>query len=99
MSFQEIQAWTETWTETADEDESYEIDNKFITIFTRKFSTFVCTSCDNSCQATVMLFLLGNLEQRRENNDTLTKIKSFLCSDLYRIKDFRKVSTSDSYEV
>ena len=74
--------------------ESYEIDEKFIKIFTRKFSTFVCTSCGNSCQATVMLFLLGYLEQRQETNDTLTQIKSFLCSDLYSIKDFREVSES-----
>ena len=69
----------------------YEIDYKFITIFTRKFSTFVCTNCENSCQSTVMLFLLGYLEPRQETNDTLAKIKSFICSDLYRIKDFRAV--------
>ena len=73
------------------ENDSYEIDEKFITIFTRTFSMFVCTNCNNSCQATVMLFLLGYLECRPEANDSLTQVKSFLCSDLYRIKDFREV--------
>ena len=88
ISFEELQQWTET----AHENNVYEIDRKFMTIFTTKFSTFICTSCQNSCQATVMLFLLGYLEPRQEVSDTLTQIKSFICSDLYRIKDFREVS-------
>ena len=91
ISFEELQEWTGT----GNENNMYEIDRKFITIFTTKFSTFICTSCQNSCQATVMLFLLGYLEPRQEADDTLTQIKSFLCSDLYRINDFREVSASD----
>ena len=78
---------------TCDSD-SYEIDDNYITVFTRRFSTFVCTSCKNSCQATVMLFVLGYLECRPNASDTLAQIKSFVCSDLYRIKDFRKVRNS-----
>ena len=78
ISFQELQEWTGT----ANENHVHEIDKNFITIFTTNFSTFICTCCQNSCQATVMLFLLGCLETRQEANDTLTKIKSFICSDL-----------------
>ena len=78
----------------ATHNDSYEIDDNYITIFTRRFSTFVCTSCKNSCQATVMLFVLGYLECRPNASDTLAQIKFFVCSDLYRIKDFRKVRNS-----
>ena len=91
ISFEELQVKSEK----IDMNDTFEIDENFITIFTRKFSTFVCTSCNNTCQATVMLFLLGYLEPRQEANDTLTQVKSFICSDLYRIKDFREVSASD----
>ena len=76
----------------AGENNTYEINQQFITIYTTKFSPFICTSCQNTCQATVMLFLLGYLEPRQEADDTLTQIKSFICSDLYRVKDFREVS-------
>ena len=89
--YEELQEFSET----ANGSNVYEIDKKFITIFTTKFSSFICTSCQNSCQATVMLFLLGYLEPRQEANDTLTQIKSFICSDLYRIKDFREVGAND----
>ena len=78
--------------ESRKEGDSYKIDQKFITIYTRQFSIFVCTSCGNTCQAAVMLFLFGKLEPRQEADDTLTKIKSFICSNLYCIKDFREVS-------
>ena len=44
-----------------------------------------------SCQSSVMLFLLGSLEQRQDVKDTLAQIKPFICSKLYRIKDFREV--------
>ena len=93
ISIQELKMRSEA------EGDSYEIDQKFITIFTWKFSTFVCTSCGNTCQARVMLFLLGKLEPRQEASDTLTQIKSYICSDLYCIKDFREVSENSYSKV
>ena len=81
------------------EDYAYGIDEKFITVFTGKFSPFICTNCKNTCQTSMMLFLLGYLEPRQEANDTLAQIKSFICSDLYRIKDFREVSEIYLFEV
>ena len=41
ISLEELQQWTGT----GKKNNVYEIDRKFITIFTTKFSPFICTSC------------------------------------------------------
>ena len=96
--YEDISPWTER---TCNDGEScsYKVDDKFITIFTQKFSTFICTSCKKTCQETVMIFLLGYLEQRYiEPPDTLVKVKAFICSDLHGIGDYREVSLSYNFK-
>ena len=40
----------------------YEVNNRFITIHTTNFCQFVCTSCKRTCDAKIMLFVMGHLE-------------------------------------
>ena len=75
------------------DDDYFVIDEKFITIYTSHFTLFTCTSCDNSCNATVMTFLFAQLRHVQKHYVTKVKVKAFLCSDLYRIADFKTVST------
>ena len=72
-------------------DAGYIVDHNYITIFSRKFSEFVCTSCNNTCKGTIRLFLFGNLNAWGRKNVTTVKMKSFLCSPLFMIDDFRQV--------
>ena len=69
----------------------YVIDENYITIFTSHFTLFTCTNCKNSCNATVMAFLVGELEHLLEYGVTKVKVKAFLCSDLFTIADFKNV--------
>ena len=70
----------------------YAIDEKYITIYTSHFTLFTCTSCKkNSCNATVMAFLVGQLRNLTKHRITKVKVKAFLCSELYRIADFKNV--------
>ena len=74
-----------------DDGDYYVIDEKFITIYTSHFTLFTCTSCNNSCNATIMTFLVAQLRHLPKYDVTKVKAKVFLCSDLYRIEDFRNV--------
>ena len=74
----------------ADED-SYSVNGNLVQIKTRKFSEFVCTTCKITCQASVRIFLFAALNAWRRNNNTTVKIKSFLCSSLFRITEYRNV--------
>lgn len=76
------------------EDEAdtwFEVDDKFIKIHTSHFSQFICTSCKESCSASVMAFVLARLRHIREVMETSVEIKTYLCSSLYKIRDYRKV--------
>ena len=73
-------------------DQCYFVDSKNITILSREFSEFVCTSCNTTCQGTIKLFLFGKLNTWEMKNLTTVQIKSFLCSPLFRIAEFRDVS-------
>ena len=75
-----------------DEDKvGFEVDNKYITIHTDGFSQFICTSCKTVCAASVMMFVMGNPEPCVEERETIIQLKNFLCSFLYKIKEYRQV--------
>ena len=71
--------------------DSYSVSRTFVRIRTRKFSEFVCTTCKITCQAAVRIFLFAALNAWRRNNNTTVKMKSFLCSSLFRITEYRNV--------
>ena len=68
------------------------MDEHHATIYTSTFSLFTCTSCKNSCNGTAIAFLLAQSRHYLELEKTTVKLKTFLCSDLYRIPDFKNVS-------
>ena len=69
----------------------YEVDDKFITIHADHFSNFICTSCSKVCDALIVAFLFGYLVPVPKGRRTAVKVKSYLCSSLYKIKDFQTV--------
>ena len=89
--FQHITSVTST-TRSHSIDDGYSVDDNYITIFSHTFSEFVCTSCHNTCKGTIKLFLFAKLKAWRDKMSTTVKIKSFLCSPLFLIDDFREVS-------
>ena len=74
----------------------YIIDEQFITIFTTEFSLFTCTACKHSCYGTAIIIILGELISSQQTRKSSLKIKTFLCTDLYRIPDFKNVSINIS---
>ena len=74
------------------EEDMYSVDENFVRVKTKKLSEFVCTSCDTTCQAAIQIFLLGALNSSKRNNISVAKVKSFLCSSLFKIAEYRNVS-------
>ena len=73
------------------EGDHFIVDDRFVTVFTTSLSVFICSMCNKKCTADVKMFLFANLEWWPEPNMSTLKIKSFLCSHLFSIKEFRKV--------
>ena len=79
-------------------DEYYVVGSRFVTVYTTKFSQFICTVCGETiCNATVIMFLMASLQPLREERMTSVKVKVFLCSNLFNILDFRNVSSPNIY--
>ena len=70
----------------------YEVNPRFVTIYTKHFSHFTCSSCDYTCGAAAMIFLYGKLSISPRPPVTRVKVKIFICSELYVIKDYKEVS-------
>ncbi len=70
---------------------TFEIDNTHVRVHKEDFSIFTCTSCEKTCQSTILAFIFGNLNQLPQENLTEMNLKAYLCSFLYRIKDFKQV--------
>ena len=77
----------------------YYVDKNFVRITTEEFSEFVCTSCRNTCQAKIRVFLFAALRAWKRNKVTTLKVKSFLCSHLFRIADYRNVSAQNIFQM
>ena len=80
------------------ENENFVVDNKFITVSTRHFCRLAGTICDNEgCRRSLRVIIMAKLECRWNRNLSLVKLKSFLCSRLLVLKDFRQVSSTNLY--
>ena len=77
------------------QDEYYTIDKDSIRVYTKRFSEFICTICKKSCQASIMAFMFGKIEDVLGSKITTVQLKVFMGSDLYRIKEFKDVSSSN----
>ena len=65
---------------------------KYIIVYTSCSGLFVCTSWEHSCHSSVSVVCLARSQNFEEAAKTTVKLKTFGCSSLYRILDFRKVS-------
>ena len=66
------------------------VDEKYITISTKQFSQFICTSCKNTCEGRGVALLFGKLT-RWPGNPPLADLRLFLCSPLLHIRDYQEV--------
>ena len=72
----------------------YEVQERFIIIYTDHFSQFVCSACGKPCNSYIMAFPFGTLIQEDEDEVTEVTVKVYLCCSLYNIEDFRTVCTN-----
>ena len=68
----------------------FEVDEKFITIFTSSFSQFICTSCNKTCYGQGKAFVFGNILQYPNKRPTAS-VRLYVCSPLYQLEDYEKV--------
>ena len=62
----------------------FELDEKFITIYTSSFSQFICTSCNRTCYGQGKAFVFGNILQYPDKRPTAS-VRLYVCSPLYQL--------------
>ena len=68
----------------------FEVDEKFIIIYTSAFSQFICTSCNRTCYGQGKAFVFGNILQYPDKRPTAS-VRLYVCSPLYQLEDYEKV--------
>ena len=76
------------------DENSFSVDATHVRVRCKSFSEFICITCKTTCQSTIRAFIFANLRVWPRRNVTTLQVKSFLCSYLFRIEDFREVSDS-----
>ncbi len=71
---------------------SFSVDEKFVTVETDNFSKFVCSCGQTTCQARVLMFLFGRLDQLDDEDLTTVDVNVILGSYLFSMKDFEEVT-------
>ena len=75
------------------DEDNFVVDYDVITISTRHFCRLAGTICDKeSCRRHLHVLIMGNLENLPDRNLSMVKLKSFLCSRLLYLRDFRQVN-------
>ena len=70
----------------------YNIDGQYITLYTNCFCDVVCSSEEKICHKSLVILPFGSLSPDEENCQTYVKLKLFICSYLYNMKDYYLVS-------
>ncbi len=81
---------TDPKTIDANIDSYYCTDTQYVTIHTRHFSQFICTTCEKICDGKAKAFLFGS-HLPVEVPFMITNVRVYVCSPLYEIEDYRKV--------
>ena len=74
----------------------YTTDEKHITLYTNHFCDVVCTSTKKICDSSLVILPFGYLYPVRDENQTIAKVKVFLCNYLYHKPDVRMVCIPSS---
>ena len=69
----------------------FKVGENYITIYTRQFSQFICTSCQDVCHGQARAFMFGKVTPRTTLDPT-TSLRLYMCSPLHNIRDYKKVS-------
>ena len=69
----------------------FQVDEKYVTIYTRHFSQFICTSCNKICKGRGKAFMFGRV-MPLQTIPSVAALRLFLCSPLLDITDYKKVS-------
>ena len=74
-----------------EEDIQYDIDDKYVNIYTSHFSLYIVTAEGiNCCASSVLAQVMGSLRNIRDAKP-LASVKICLSSILYQIEDYKKV--------
>ena len=73
----------------------YQVDGKYITVYTYHFCDLVCTSTKKICDSMLVILPFGYLYPESDENKTMAKVKVFLCNYLFNRQDVRMVSASN----
>ena len=69
----------------------YQISKKYITIHARHFCDIVCTSTEKVCTSKILAIPFGWIGTLGSDPDTHLKVKTYLCSYLYKNSDLNLV--------
>ncbi len=78
-------------TQTATVHGTFDIQEKNISVYTKSFSKFICTSCKNVCEGALLSFIFGRLTSLPGENRSTVDLKMFVGSPLFAIPDFENV--------
>ena len=67
------------------------VDDKYITIYTRRFSKFICKSCNNVCKRRGKALIFGRVTPRKTIEYTAA-LRLYICSPLHNISDYKNMS-------
>ena len=70
----------------------FRVYEKYVTIFTRHFSQFVCTSCEKICHGEGKALIFGSNSPAGYLPKTAS-LRLYVCSPLFRIADYKMVSS------
>ena len=79
------------FTQLPTESSYFQVDRKYITIYTRHFSQFICTSCNKICGGRGKVFMFGRV-MPLQRIPSKAALRLYICSPLLGITDYRKVS-------
>ena len=76
----------------------FRVDEKYITIYTRHFSQFICTGCEEMCYGQARAFMFRRITPSKISQskvDPAASLRLYICSPLHKIRDYREVSTTN----
>ena len=79
------------FTQLPTESSYFQVDRKYITIYTRHFSQFICTSCNKICRGRGKVFMFGRV-MPLQRIPSKAALRLYICSPLPGITDYTRVS-------
>ena len=77
---------------------NYRVHDQHLTIYTSRFSQFICTVCSESCHGNAKAFIFGRITPLRYL-PIYSALRIYMCSPLYDITDFKRVGKTLLYSL